>query len=588
MKIKHKFRKFLVGGVAIILFLAAFFTLTKNVHAVNTASVPKNIKYETVVTGLADPLFLTHAGDGSGRLFIVQRGGQILIYKNGQLNGTPFLDISGIINSSGGEQGLLGLAFDPNYEASGRFFVVYTITANNAIRLARFNVSSDPDIAETNGTTILTINKTNSFTNHNGGMIAFGPYGYLYMSVGDSGGGGDPEGNGQDKNTLFGKILRLDVSGATYSIPPTNPFVGQTNVREEIWAYGLRNPWRLSFDRSNGDLYIGDVGQGDQEEVDFQDSSSAGGENYGWNILEGNLCYNASSCSPPPGYVPPVAVYNHGSNDSIGCSVTGGYVYRGTNFPSLVGVYLYGDFCKGKIWGMTKNESDEWVSTLIADTDYYISSFGEDENKEIYLTDYAEGKVLHLVEAATIQKSFLSAGTYDGYVLESSETSGTGSKMDTNGSSLPLGDNASNRQYRAILSFNTGALPDNAVIISAVVKIKQGQTVGINPFDTHGVLLGDIKTGSFNGNQNLETADFSASATKNSVLRFTNNPVNNWFTRSLNASNLIYINKTGVTQFRLRFTLDDNNDLGVDFLRIFSGNAASANRPKLIIQYFLP
>ncbi len=588
MKIKHKFRKFLVGSVAIMLFLATFFTLTKNVHAVNTASVPKNIKYETVVTGLTNPLFLTHAGDGSGRLFIVQRGGQILIYKNAQLNETPFLDISGIINSSGGEQGLLGLAFDPNYETNGRFFVVYTITANNAIRLARFNVSSDPDIAETNGTTILTISKTNSFTNHNGGMIAFGPDGYLYMAVGDSGGGGDPDNNGQNKNILFGKILRLDVSGATYSIPSTNPFVGDPNVREEIWAYGLRNPWRFSFDRSNGDLYIGDVGQNLQEEVDFQDAASNGGENYGWRILEGNLCYNPASCTPPPGYVPPVAIYDHGENDSIGCSVTGGYVYRGTAFPALTGVYLYGDFCQGRIWGMMRNSSNQWVSSLIVDTNYFISSFGEDENGEVYLTDYGSGSVIHLVEATIVQKTFLSSPAYDGVTLESSENSGTGSYKNATGTSFPLGDNAANQQARVILSFSTAALPDQAVIISATLKFKQRNVIGTNPFNTHGLLRGDIRKGAFSQNANLEASDFSAASSKNGILSFGNNPLNGWFTKSLSPSNLVYINKTGVTQIRLRFTLDDNNDLGADFLRIFSGNAASANRPRLIIQYFLP
>ncbi|MDL1943785.1 PQQ-dependent sugar dehydrogenase [Chloroflexi bacterium CFX2] len=556
-------------------------------QAADPPSVPKNVTFVETVSGLDDPLFVTHAGDGSGRLFIVQRTGKILIFKNGALNSTPFLDVGGIITTSGGEQGLLGLAFDPDYRTNGKFYVVYTVSENNAVKLARYRVSgTDSDLAETNGEVLLSINKAH--TNHNGGMIAFGPDGYLYMAVGDGGGGGDPGNNGQSKNTLLGKILRLDVSGTSYTIPLTNPFVGEANAREEIWAYGLRNPWRFSFDRTTGDIFIGDVGQNAQEEIDFQPFTSGGGENYGWRILEGNLCYNSQTCTPPPDYVPPVAVYDHGPDDSFGCSVTGGYVYRGSQFPALQGVYLYGDFCKGKVWGLIKNGSGGWTSTLIADTDFLISSFGEDEAGELYLTDYATGGLYRIAEAPLIKKGVASNAGYDGYLRESSASSGRGGAMNTTATTLKLGDDTENRQYRAVLSFNTASLPDNAVIVSAVLKFKYAGGTGTLPFDSHGDLLADIRRGAFNNNVNTEPGDFAAAADKNSVLRYTNVTVNGWYSKKLGAANLDYINKQGVTQFRLRFAMGDDNDSTIDLLRVFSGDGAPSDRPRLIVTYFLP
>jgi glucose/arabinose dehydrogenase len=574
----------------IILFLG-FSPLYAKMNALANApvSIPLNIKFEVIASGLSNPLFITHAGDASGRIFIVERNGKIHIYRNGVINDTPFLDVSDIINATGGEQGLLGLAFDPSYEVNGKFYIVYTILSNNAIRLARFNVSDDdPDLANPSGTTILTIDKNSTNTNHNGGVIAFGPDGYLYMSTGDGGGRGDPNNNAQNKNILLGKILRLDVSGDTYAIPPTNPFVGDLNVKEEIWAYGLRNPWRFSFDRATGDLYIGDVGQGTQEEINFQSSSSLGGENYGWHILEGNLCYASENCAEPGDYTPPVTVYDHGVDNMFGCSVTGGYVYRGTNIPSLVGIYLFGDFCEGKLWGMTENENGDWIASLITDTDFRISSFGEDESGEIYLTDYSTGRIIRITEAEIVQKTFLSEDAYDGFILESSENSNTGSSKDEASDSFALGDNSENRQYRAILSFNTAGLPDNAVIVSAKLRIKEKRQIGGNPFNSHGYLAGDIYMGNFGNNPHLESIDFSTRASKNNVVRFTINPINAWYTKSVNSVGLSYINKSGNTQFRLRFVLDDDNDYNMDVLRFFSGNNTSSKSPRLIIQYYLP
>ncbi len=398
------------------LLLVAGIFFTTDATSVKAASIPPALNFALTVGGLNQPVFITNAGDGSNRLFIVQQLGQIRIFKSGILLSAPFLNISGLVsNFTGvnGEQGLLGLAFDPNYANNGFFYITYTTNNNNATfpyttTLARYHVSSgNADLANTSSSKVL-LSIPKKYTNHNGGMIAFGPDGYLYMSMGDGGSGGDPDNNAQNIHTLLGKILRIDVDstpavGQNYVIPPTNPFYGSSDqtVKKEIWAYGVRNPWRFSFDRSTGDFYIGDVGQNIEEEIDFQASSSTGGQNYGWSILEGNLCYNPSTnCVAPSGYVPPVTTYDHGNNHSFGCSVTGGYVYRGSQFEALQGVYFYGDFCSGKLLGLIKNPNDTWTSSLISSTGYSISSFGEDEQGELYLADYAGGKIYHIIYPA--------------------------------------------------------------------------------------------------------------------------------------------------------------------------------------------
>ncbi len=578
---------FLVIAFLVLCVLAAVTSIGSAV-GVQSAPVPKNVKFETVAAGLTEPLFLTHAGDGSNRLFIIQRDGKILIHKNGGLNALPFLDVGVLLANDGREQGLLGLAFDPNYEVNGKFYIAYT-AVSYAITLARYTVSADPDIANTSGEVLLSIDKIH--TNHNGGMIAFGPDGYLYMSAGDGGGGGDPDNNGQDKTSLLGKILRLDVSGAgAYSVPPTNPFFGSANpaVKKEIWSYGLRNPWRFSFDRSTGDLYIGDVGQNAQEEVDFQSAGASGGQNYGWRILEGNLCYLPANCTPPAAYVPPVAVYDHGANDSNGCSVTGGYVYRGANFADLEGIYLYADFCHGKIWGLRRNASNQWASTLIADTNYAISSFGEDEQGELYLLDFGGGSLIHLAEATMLSKTFVSAATQDGHVLEQSELWERGGAFNSSQPVFMLGDDQSDRQFRAILSFQTGSLPDNAKILSVTLKIRRHSIIGDDPFVTHGSLRVELGKPFFGAGLNLESADFQATA-NGSAATFNPTPVNQWFSAKFNAASLAKLNLTGFTQLRLRFTLDDNDDLGRDVVQFISGdNLNAAARPVLIVTYFIP
>jgi hypothetical protein len=233
--------------------------------------------------------------------------------------------------------------------------------------------------------------------NHNGGMLAFGPDGYLYAGVGDGGGAGDPSNYAQSRTTLLGKLLRLDVdSGSPYAVPADNPFVGDPDpaVRTEIWAYGLRNPWRFSFDSQNGDLYVGDVGQGSREEIDHQPGGAAGGDNYGWRVMEGSQCYNPSSGCNTSGKVLPIAEYGHVNSN---CSVTGGYVYRGLAQPAMSGIYLFGDFCSGRMWASAPLDSDSWTTLVVDDTDYNISSFGVDESDELYLTDYGAGEVIHIL-----------------------------------------------------------------------------------------------------------------------------------------------------------------------------------------------
>lgn len=337
-----------------------------------------------VASGFVEPTHITHAGDGSGRLFIVERRGVVRILRDGTVLATPFLDITGLANSTGGEQGLLSVAFPPGFAAKRYFYVDYTgLSGTGDTVLARYPLTADPDVADSaGGATLLTV--TQPFTNHNGGQLAFGPDGFLYVALGDGGGSGDPSNNAQSLTTLLGKILRIDVeSGVSpYAIPTGNPF------GNEIWAYGLRNPWRFSFDRSAGDLYIADVGQNLFEEVDFQPATGSGGENYGWNIMEGLHCFNSTTCDQA-GLTLPVAEYSHADGS---CSVTGGFVYRGAQYPALQGVYIYGDFCSGKIWGLRKNGA-VWENQLLLDTALLISTFGEDEAGNMYVADFTSGDI---------------------------------------------------------------------------------------------------------------------------------------------------------------------------------------------------
>jgi glucose/arabinose dehydrogenase len=289
---------------------------------------------------------IANAGDDSERLFLVQQSGRIYIVHDGGEMETTFLDIQDRVKF-GGEQGLLSMAFSPDYKTSGYFYVWYTDSVGDTV-LSRFKVSDDPDIADAQSEQIvLTVDQP--FSNHNGGRLQFGPDGMLYLGLGDGGGAFDPDGNAQDGGTLLGKLIRIDVNPlhGTYAVPGNNPFVGNGLIRDEIWALGLRNPWRISFDRMTGDLFIADVGQNELEEVNFQPGGSAVGRNYGWDIMEASQCAGGGNGCDKSGLTLPVAEYGH---DGDNCSITGGEVYRGTDYPNLYGMYLFADYCSGKIW----------------------------------------------------------------------------------------------------------------------------------------------------------------------------------------------------------------------------------------------
>lgn len=349
---------------------------------------PDAYTFQKIADGLQKPLYLTHAGDGSGRLFIVEQPGRILIVQNGVLLPDPFLDIEQLVNDDGNEQGLLGLAFSPAYAGNGHFFVHYS-DANGDTTIVRYSVSSDPNRADpASAQPVLHVDQP--YANHNGGNLVFGPDGYLYIGLGDGGSQGDPNGNGQNLKALLGKMLRIDVNQEPYAIPPDNPFVNRADARPEIWAYGFRNPWRYSFDRTTDDLYIADVGQNDYEEVNFQPASSQGGEDYGWNFMEGLHPYRGQA---PDGLTAPVVEYSH---DEGGCSVTGGYVYRGPSLTGLNGIYLFGDYCSGNIWGLARTAEGAWQKVNLWSTPFSISSFGEDEAGEVYVVDHG-GAVYQIV-----------------------------------------------------------------------------------------------------------------------------------------------------------------------------------------------
>ena len=335
---------------------------------------PSAFTWRMIIDGLQRPVDLQP--DGSGRLFVIEKPGRIRILENDQLVDTPFLDITGRVGSGGNEQGLLGLVFHPQYAQNGRFFVNYTDKSGKDT-IARFQVSSDPNVADPNSEVKL-LSIDDPFPNHNGGVLAFGPDGFLYAGLGDGGSAGDPFGNGQNTNALLGKILRLDVDSAEpYAVPADNPF------GNEVWAYGLRNPWRFSFDKSTGDLYIGDVGQNAWEEIDFLPAGSPGGTNFGWNFREGAHDYKGGG---PAGMVEPVAEYSHQDG---GCSVTGGYVYRGS-MAEWNGIYLYADYCKGLMWGLI-NSNGTWQSQPLFDLDVTITSFGQDTAGELYILSDSGG-----------------------------------------------------------------------------------------------------------------------------------------------------------------------------------------------------
>ncbi len=380
-----------------------------------------SIALTSVASGLSAPVHITHAGDGSGRLFIVERAGRIRILSGGTLLAAPFLDISAVVRDAGSEQGLLSLAFPPDYASKGYFYVYYTDDraanrGNNVV--SRFYLGADANTADPASEQILLTIPHPTYDNHNGGQLAFGPEGYLYVGTGDGGSGGDPGNNAQNTLSLLGKILRIDVGDrpqapppalgafvlyipavfkgdpAPYAIPGSNPFFDNPAYRGEIWTLGLRNPWRFSFDRGTGDLYIGDVGQSSREEVDHQPAASGGGENYGWRCKEGSLNYNFTGNCSSLTLVAPVAEYDH----LLGCSITGGFVYRGPGNAAMQGIYFYSDYCSGRIWGLQR-DGPTWATSMLLDSPYSVSTFGEDQTGNLYVASYGTG-VIYRVEQA--------------------------------------------------------------------------------------------------------------------------------------------------------------------------------------------
>jgi glucose/arabinose dehydrogenase len=363
------------------------------------------VSFQDFASGFNEPVDIAFTGLVTDtRMFVVERAGVIwIVQSNGTVNPTPFLDISSTVESQDyGEEGLLGLAFEPDYASTGRFYVYYTTRLNpddgnagDILNIARYHVSTNPDIAALSETKVLTIPHPDNL-NHNGGDLHFGPDGYLYAAPGDGGSSGDPPDNAQHKNVLLGKMLRLNVTGVpTYTIPADNPFTQTIGARPEIWAYGLRNPFRFSFDRYTGELYIADVGQDSYEEVDYQ-PPEAGGRNYGWHCYEGFHDFNPGDCAGVHGLIQPVAEYAHsGPNpDQIGNVIIGGYVYRGTQYPSLQGLYFYADNGDGNVWAM---QTCSWQVTALGSLLNAPSSFGQDPSGQIYVATLGDGMIHKLV-----------------------------------------------------------------------------------------------------------------------------------------------------------------------------------------------
>jgi glucose/arabinose dehydrogenase len=344
----------------------------------------------TAISQHDDIVDVRNAGDGSGRLFLVEQAGRIHINRGGVDSDTPFLNITNRVMSTGSEQGLLSLAFAPDYRTSGYFYVWYTRLGGDT-RLSRFRVSeNDPDDAE-EGSEEVILDVAQPRANHNGGRLQFGPDGMLYLGLGDGGGSFDPDYNGQDGANLLGSLLRIDVDPAhgTYAIPPDNPFVGDGSVRDEIWATGLRNPWRISFDSATGDLYIADVGQSAWEEINVQGAAAGGGQNYGWVIMEGMHCTGVAECNPAAYDLP---VYEYGHVDGS-CSVTGGEVYRGAAYPGMIGKYFFADWCSGRIWSL-EQDGEAWIGTELQDSGLNIQTFGLGEDGSLYAATASDGVYL--------------------------------------------------------------------------------------------------------------------------------------------------------------------------------------------------
>ncbi|NAS30609.1 glucose sorbosone dehydrogenase [Flavobacteriaceae bacterium R38] len=381
---KTFYQKFLLSITGLILFACS--SSDDNETTPPPPPIPSEIEIVNAFPALrfTRPLDFQSPNDGTNRAFVVEQRGIINVFPNNAdvQSSAVFLNIENIVDDSEEEMGLLAVAFHPNYDANGYFYVNYS-SSRTLSRVSRFQVSSaNSNVADPNSELVL-LEIPQPFTNHNGGKLTFGPDGFLYIASGDGGSGGDPQGNAQNRMNLLGAILRIDVdrveNGLNYAIPIDNPFINDNNARDEIFAYGLRNPWRISFDIQTGTLWAGDVGQNQFEEIDIIES----GNNYGWNILEGFNCFGANDCDQT-NLTPPVFEYSHDNGD---LSITGGYVYRGNAIPELQGRYIYGDFVSGRIWALT-NSGTSPANELIEDTNLNISSFGTDNANELYICSF--------------------------------------------------------------------------------------------------------------------------------------------------------------------------------------------------------
>ena len=410
------------GALALIAVASALLVLLPGAGAVSAAAGPNRpadwpqIGLTLVAEGIYNPSAMAFPPDGSGRLFIAATNGRIWLLRDG--DPTPHLFIN--INDQNQGYRLFGLAFSPDYVTDGSFYVHYLEGDTSQVVVARYRVlPDDPDLASsTSQQEVLRVPNTAAL--HSGGQLAFGPDGYLYIAVGDGDLDNDPENDAQNMGNMLGKLLRIDVRqplpadppptppdtlstvaylplighgrGFTYNVPPSNPFVGLPGRVPEIWAYGLRNPWRFSFDRLTGDLYIGDVGQSRREEIDFQPAGTTSAWNFGWRVMEGTLCNNPANCDPSP-FVPPVVEYGHSNGN---CSVTGGEVYRGAAYPSLSGIYLYGDYCTGRIWGL-RRAGAAWQNQELLVAGFRITDISDDAAGNIYVADFDHGRIYKVV-----------------------------------------------------------------------------------------------------------------------------------------------------------------------------------------------
>jgi glucose/arabinose dehydrogenase len=469
---------------SVFLFCAGFLSFGQT-------PTPVSVSLSAFITGLSNPICVRHCGDD--RVFILEKNSGIIKVYHSQTGAfiSNFLNVGSLI-STGSERGLLGLAFHPNYAENGYFYINYTNTQGHTV-IRRYSVSANPNVADaSSGLTILTI--TQPFSNHNGGDLLFGPDGYLYIPTGDGGSANDPQNNSQNNNSMLGKVLRIDVdNGSPYSIPPTNPFVNTPGVLNEIWATGLRNPWRNAFDPLTGDFWTADVGQNAWEEINFQPASSPGGENYGWRCYEGNAAFNTSGCLPIAAFTFPVAVFSHGAPYNY-CSITGGTVYRGSGFPGLWGHYLFTDYCEGRIRSLKSNSQGGFSEHLLLNNSVggYVD-FGTDSNGELYLTRINNGTVYKISEACgSFNPQISSTGTGS---LQASP--GAGYWWFLNGQIIPgatsqtfiptqsgaytcMIQNASGctRESNAITWFVTGGIPGctypNAVNFSSEAEVDDG------------------------------------------------------------------------------------------------------------------